>query len=235
MTIIRPKKVSLTVARIPFERALDFANKEKITEKLYPLFVHDIGQLLYHPSNQPRGVANVALANAERRRTEQQQQQQQYMRSTQGPQPPSLTHHHTMNNPIGANMTQGPHSIAPHPASGRPGLDRAHTFPTPPTSASSVMGMGNSGSSYEWGGAPVSAMHNSQPLSIDTGLSTARSVPTTPATTPPGNSMPASIQQYPTSQAYDNTRQLYSAPSQPPQYDAQPPMSRYDLVLKSLT
>ncbi|EOD44105.1 putative cell pattern formation-associated protein stua protein [Neofusicoccum parvum UCRNP2] len=28
---------------IPFERALDFANKEKITEQLYPLFVHDIG------------------------------------------------------------------------------------------------------------------------------------------------------------------------------------------------
>ncbi|KAF2236332.1 apses-domain-containing protein [Viridothelium virens] len=200
---------------IPFERALDFANKEKITEKLYPLFVHDIGALLYHPSNQPRGVANVAMAAAERRRNEQQQQQQQYMRNPQGPQPPSLTHHHSMSNPIGANIPQPPHSIAPHPASGRPGLDRAHTFPTPPTSASSIMGMGNSGSSYEWGGAPVSAMPNSQPLSIDTGLSNARSVPTTPATTPPGNSMPASMQQYPTTQAYDSTRQLYSAPSQP--------------------
>ena len=35
---------------IPFDRALDFANKEKITEQLYPLFVHDIGALLYiHP------------------------------------------------------------------------------------------------------------------------------------------------------------------------------------------
>ncbi|KAL9095439.1 MAG: hypothetical protein Q9165_002310 [Trypethelium subeluteriae] len=119
---------------IPFERALDFANKEKITEKLYPLFVHDIGALLYHPSNQPRGVANVAMAAAERRRNEQQQQQQQYMRNPQ--------------------------------------------------------------------------------------------VPTTPATTPPGNSMPASMQQYPTTQAYDSTRQLYSAPSQPAQYDSQPPMPR---------
>ena len=34
--------------RFPFERALDFANKEKITELLYPLLVHNIGALLYH-------------------------------------------------------------------------------------------------------------------------------------------------------------------------------------------
>jgi hypothetical protein len=40
---------------IPFEKALDFANKEKITEMLYPLFVHNIGALLYHPSNQAPG------------------------------------------------------------------------------------------------------------------------------------------------------------------------------------
>lgn len=36
---------------IPFERALDFANKEKITELLYPLFVHNIGAFLYRPNN----------------------------------------------------------------------------------------------------------------------------------------------------------------------------------------
>ena len=40
--------------RIPFERALTLANQEKITEKLYPLFVHNIGMLLYHPSNAAR-------------------------------------------------------------------------------------------------------------------------------------------------------------------------------------
>jgi protein SOK2 len=40
---------------IPFEKALEFANKEKITEMLYPLFVHNIGALLYHPSNQAPG------------------------------------------------------------------------------------------------------------------------------------------------------------------------------------
>ncbi|KAK8123958.1 hypothetical protein PG999_003876 [Apiospora kogelbergensis] len=39
---------------IPFERALDFANKEKITELLYPLFVHNIAALLPHPANQTK-------------------------------------------------------------------------------------------------------------------------------------------------------------------------------------
>ncbi|KAK0118727.1 hypothetical protein ONS95_007615 [Cadophora gregata] len=42
---------------IPFERALDFANKEKITEMLYPLFVHNIGALLYHPINKGYAAA----------------------------------------------------------------------------------------------------------------------------------------------------------------------------------
>lgn len=37
---------------IPFERALEFANKEKITELLYPLFVHNIGSLIHQPSHQ---------------------------------------------------------------------------------------------------------------------------------------------------------------------------------------
>ncbi|KAF2452135.1 DNA-binding domain of Mlu1-box binding protein MBP1 [Karstenula rhodostoma CBS 690.94] len=36
---------------IPFERALELANQHKTTEDLYPLFVHDIGALLYHPVN----------------------------------------------------------------------------------------------------------------------------------------------------------------------------------------
>jgi len=40
--------------RIPFDRALILANQEKITEKLYPLFVHNISQLLYHPMNLSR-------------------------------------------------------------------------------------------------------------------------------------------------------------------------------------
>ncbi|KAK4498543.1 hypothetical protein PRZ48_011201 [Zasmidium cellare] len=176
---------------IPFDRALDFANKEKITELLYPLFVHNIGALLYHPTNQARqSIGNAAMA------ARRPDSQQEYMRTPQGTQPPALTHHHSMTNPIGASIPQPPHSIAPHPASGRPGLDRAHTFPTPPTNNSSLtMGMGNTGSSYEYGG------HQ--------------------ATTPPGNSqgMPYQSSQPP----YDSQRQMYSAPGSYSQQYGQPP------------
>lgn len=82
------------------------------------------------------------------------------------------------------------------------------------------MGMGNGASSYEWSNANVQAVPGNQPLSIDTGLSNNRSVPTTPASTPPG-----SVQQamsYQTAQSYDGSRPMYSAPpSQPPQYHTQ--------------
>lgn len=156
------------------------------------------------------------MAAVDRRRADQR-----YIGAPQTTQAPSLHHHHSMSNPVGAHGSQPPHSIAPHPASGRPGLDRAHTFPTPPTSASSIMGMGNQGSSYEWGGAAVSNMQSNQPLSIDTGLSNARSVPTTPATTPPG-AIQNMQQQYQTSQAYDGSRQMYTAPAtQSSQYSQQ--------------
>jgi protein SOK2 len=205
--------------RIPFERALDFANKEKITELLYPLFVHNIGALLYHPTNQTR--TNAVMAAAERRKQEQNQ-----LRNTQAPAGlPSLHqhHHHSMNNSISGPLPGPQHSLAPHPSVGRPGIDRAHTFPTPPTSASSVLGnMGSSDGSFQWG--PQGGMGSAQgtnPLSIDTGLSNARSMPTTPATTPPGASI-QSMQQYQQqgSQPYDASRQMYSAP--PSQQNAYP-------------
>ena len=147
-------------------------------------------------------------------------QTNRYLAGPTTSQPPALHHHHSMSNPVGAAMSQPPHSIQPHPASGRPGLDRAHTFPTPPTSASSIMGMGNSGSSYEWSNANVQAVPGNQPLSIDTGLSNNRSVPTTPASTPPG-SVPQGMS-YQTAQSYDGSRPMYSGPpSQPPQYHTQ--------------
>jgi protein SOK2 len=41
----------LTGVWIPFDRALDLANKQNITDILYPLFVHNIGSLLYDHSN----------------------------------------------------------------------------------------------------------------------------------------------------------------------------------------
>lgn len=147
---------------------------------------------------------------------------QEYMRTPQGSQPPSLTHHHSMGTPIGANGQQPPHTLAPHP--GRPALDRVHTFPTPPASASSLIGQGGQ-YEYQNGAIPQNgAIQSGQPLHIDTGIS--RPIPTTPATTPPGN---AQGMQYQTSQPqYDNHRQMYSAPAPySQQYSQQPSMNRY--------
>jgi len=64
-------EAKMGINRIPFERALEFANKEKITELLYPLFVHNIGALLYHPIN--RGFPTAAQIP----RTQEQQPQSQ--------------------------------------------------------------------------------------------------------------------------------------------------------------
>lgn len=136
-----------------------------------------------------------------------------------------------MNSSIGGHLP-GPspqHSIAPHPNAGRPGIDRAHTFPTPPTSASSVMGsMGNSDGNFasQWGAQGGMGGQGANPLSIDTGLSNARSMPTTPATTPPGTSLQSMQQYQQSSQPYDTSRQMYSAP--PPQQNTYPPLAATD-------
>ena len=202
-------------SRIPFDRALDFANKEKITESLYPLFVHNIGALLYHPTNQSR--TNAVMAAADRRKLDTSRQQAG-PGGTPGSQPPSLHHHHSMNSAVGS---QQPHSIAPHPGAGRPGLDRAHTFPTPPTSASSTtIGLNNQGSSYDWGNQNMAGgVQSGQPMMMD---NHPHSTPATPATTPPNASMP-SLQPYQSHPSYDNTRPMYSAAApQQAQYTTQP-------------
>ena len=205
---------------------------------LYPLFVHDIGALLYHPQNQNRNgtSANAAVAAAERR----------HQRPAGGmlPGSQSLPHGnvHQQSSPnqhatpvsqqaasaVGSHASQAPHPLTSHSVSGRPSIDRSHTFPTPPTSASSLIGMSNSGNSYEWSAAQsMSNMQGSQPLSIDTGLSNTRSVPNTPATTPPGNGL-SGVQQYQTTQGYDATRQMYhAAPAHQAHYGSLPSMSRY--------
>lgn len=208
----------IRLIRIPFERALDFANKEKITELLYPLFVHNIGALLYHPSNQTR--TTQVMAAAERRK--QEQQQQQSMRNGNPPAGlPSINHHHHSIGMTGA--PQPPLSSQ----QARPSLDRAQSFPTPPTSASSGMGsMGGSESFTAYPPLPPSA----PPMSIDTTLTSTRSMPNTPATTPPGNSiqtMHPSYPQPPVSQPYDGSRQMYSAPAPQQSPYQQPANSSY--------
>lgn len=201
---------------------MDFANKEKITELLYPLFVHNIGALLYHPTNSNR--TNAVMAAAERRKLETKQQGG--ILGPPGSQPPSLHHHHSMTNPVASHVSQPPHSIAPHPGS-RPNLDRAHTFPTPPTSASSTVGMNAQGQYDSWGQNLGAGVQGAQPLSIDTH---AHSTPNTPATTPPGPPM-SSMQTYQGQQPYDNSRPMYSsATTQQPQYAPQQPVPQQGMA-----
>lgn len=201
--ILHLSSLWLTQNRIPFDRALDFANKEKITESLYPLFVHNIGALLYHPTNQSR--TNAVMAATDRRRLDNNKQQGGAA-GPPGSQTPGLHHHHSMSSAV---SSQQPHSIAPHPGVGRPGLDRAHTFPTPPTSASSTtIGLNNQGSSYEWGSQSIGgSVQGAQPLMLE---NHSHSTPATPATTPPGASMPG-LQPYQSHPTYDNSRPMYSA------------------------
>ncbi|KAM3523627.1 hypothetical protein MY4038_008106 [Beauveria bassiana] len=169
---------------IPYERALEFANKEKITELLYPLFVHNIGSLLYHPANQNR--TNQVMAAADRRKQDQGQQ----MRTSSSHGLPSI--HHQQQSAM-AQVPGNQPTLASHSSLARPGLERAHTFPTPPTSASSVInGMGAS-EGFNWHSQGINGQQ---------------------ATTPPGTSL-QSLQSYPSSAhgGYDSQRQMYTAPS----------------------
>ena len=189
--------------------------------------MHNIGALLYHPTNSTR--TNQVMAAAERRRIESTQQE---VRGPPSSQTASLHHHHSMHNPMGSHLSGPPSSIAPHPGvNGRPSLDRAHTFPTPPTSAG-IMGMGGQESSYwhpqqQMSGPPGQA--TAVPLAIDTGLSNARSMPTTPATTPPGNAL-HSMQQYQNGPGYDGGRTMYSAPPPPPPH----PYAQHHVTTQSM-
>lgn len=186
---------------IPFERALDFANKENITDILYPLFVHNLKEICvqHNPDSLPNGTIQ-----AERRRLEAPPISRMTPTSQQAP----LHHHHSLS---GSHIPQVSQSLTPQP---RPPLDRAHTFPTPPTSASSLMAITHPSSSYEWSGQHLQGPPS---LTVEPGMST-RSLPTTPATTPSGSihyGHPGYESKY------------YPPPTSQPQYTSQPmqPMS----------
>lgn len=218
-----------TCNRIPYDRALEFANKEKITELLYPLFVHNIGTLLYHPTNQSR--TSQVMAAAERRKHEQGQMRNgpglpsmpQQGTPQQHPQQPPQQAHQPMGLP-------GPQPPLLHNSVSRPSLDRAHTFPTPPTSASSGV-MPNMGSSdhFNWSAQGMNGSQGTYPMPLDSTASNTRSMPITPASTPPGSAV-QSMQPYPpAAHSYDGSRQIYSAPASqqsPYQSTAAPPQDR---------
>lgn len=158
---------------------------------LYPLFVHNIGAFLYHPTNTHRTTAVMAAA-AERRRDSNVLSLDPALdpgsalvkRASDlitSPQPPM---HSGMHNPLHTPLS---HNLGQP----RPGLERSMSFPTPPSSASSVMGVSSDGGFWNNGMVPG---QNNQALAIDTVVNS-RSLPTTPATTPPGGLQ--QMQQYP--------------------------------------
>jgi len=181
---------------IPFERALDFANKEKITESLYPLFVHNINSLLYHPTNTPRttAVANMADRSMMSRQQQSQQQsrQQQHMMQQQ-----QQMQHRRPDGVVPLSSSIAPaatmahlsahHTLPSHHNShlARPNMERSNSFPTPPSSSSGILDLGSSGPQY-WSASNVTPV--TQSLPVENGV-TSRSMPTTPVTTPPSSNM----------------------------------------------
>ncbi|KAL5596845.1 hypothetical protein BROUX41_006471 [Berkeleyomyces rouxiae] len=196
---------------IPYERALDFANKEKITELLYPLFVHQINTLLCHPTNNTR--TNQVLAAHERRKQEHS--------LSQGL--PAIHHQPQLALPA------PPQPLASHTAMARPGLDRGHTFPTPPATAGGVIGSIGSSDGFQWSQQP----QGTHSMLMDPNVHN-RSIPT-PATTPPGGAM-GPMQAY--SQAssvahYESRPSMYNTTSsQPSPYQNSAPMPQ-DRVYQS--
>ena len=84
----RKAKLLTCTNRIPFERALALANQEQITERLYPLFVHQIDSLLYHPANAARPVPLPGAYPEEQRMSPLQVQSP--LHSPQAQQPPQV-------------------------------------------------------------------------------------------------------------------------------------------------
>jgi protein SOK2 len=87
------------------------------------------------------------------------------------------------------------------------------------------------GSIYTWDAQTMSnGVQGTQPLTIDTGLSNDRSMPHTPATTPPSASIHG-MQNYQNQQNYDKSRPLYSAaPQQHGQSAPQQNFGQHNLV-----
>lgn len=193
---------------IPFERALEFANKEKITEQLYPLFVSNINRLLAPHFNhlQP----NQRRAEGQNGSTAALHTPQ----SSAATAAPHLAHSSSAPTDV-AGQDQSSSAVTSHTPS-RPGVDRTHTWPTPPTSATSTGAAGHSGN-YGWD----PAQPNSSSLQVDTGLTShVKSLPSTPTTTPPEQQV--SNTHYQPTQAYDASRHVYSAAPTHSQYATTP-------------
>lgn len=92
---------------IPYERALEFSQREQIVDILYPLFVADIRSFLYHPVNYTRTIQVLAAAErkkqADHYRLQQAAAQAAQQHQLALPAPPALSQ---QPNPARANPTQ---------------------------------------------------------------------------------------------------------------------------------
>jgi protein SOK2 len=92
--------------------------------------------------------------------------------------------------------------------------------------------MSNQGSSYDWGAQNMAnGTNGTQALSIDTGMN-ARSMPTTPATTPPGSGAQG-MQSYQGQTGYDSKHYYSTTPSSQTGYAQHPDGSRYGQAMQS--
>lgn len=106
---------------IPIERALYFANILKITVSLYPLFVHDIGALIYHPT-----YLRIDINATDTPRY--------YLGAPAALDPPSV---------------HDDQSFRPQLGSQQPVPDPAFAFPAPSTNASSIVQTVHNGDSHD--------------------------------------------------------------------------------------
>lgn len=142
--VVKAGAMHLKGVWIPYDRALDFANKEKIIDLLYPLFVTDIKSVLYHPSNYAR-TAQV-LSAAEKRKAE-------VAAAKEGNALPAPSSTPGVSTPLSATSGQAPGS-APH-SNGAASLDR---LVSPPPGAPGA-GQGHAG-------APSSSHYMGYPSSL---------------------------------------------------------------------
>lgn len=168
------------------------ANRENITEQLYPLFMHNIDQLLSSTNNGngPPTAGQVVSGRlpAPRARSSSTASETTPRRSAlPGPQ---------------AEDSTGVSARHPPSAQGRPSLERAHTLPQPPSTAADAL----SGGSFELGGSSAAANGQGHPDS--------KSLPVSPHASPQDQSLSATQRPYPHLGVYE--RQAIAVPAQYP-------------------
>lgn len=126
--VVKTGPLHLQGVWIPYERALDFANKEQITEMLYPLFVHKDDLLLYHLTGLKRN--NQAIAADERPLETPSRSKPQTSNSGPALLDQNLEPRHNITLPYPPQS-----SLTPPPPRGRPRIQGVQYFLTPRVSS----------------------------------------------------------------------------------------------------